>query len=53
MTLIFVSTATQAACWFSISRQALRGASFTSPLQLRQAMTILSLPYNGPPHPWS
>ena len=37
----------QAECWFSIlSRQALRGASFTSPRQLRQAIDNFVSAYN-------
>ena len=38
----------QAECWFSIlSRQALRGASFTSPRQLRQAIDDFVAAYNA------
>ena len=37
----------QVECWFSIlSRQALRGASFTSPRQLRQAIDDFVAVYN-------
>jgi len=37
----------QVECWFSIlSRQALRGASFTSPHQLRQAIDDFVAAYN-------
>ena len=37
----------QVECWFSIlSRQALRGASFTSPQQLRQAIDEFVAAYN-------
>jgi transposase len=37
----------QIECWFSIlSRQALRGASFTSPIQLRQAIDAFVTVYN-------
>jgi len=37
----------QAECWFSVlSRQALRGASFTSPRQLREAIDRFVRAYN-------
>ena len=45
----------QVECWFSIlSRQALRGASFTSPQQLRQAIDdfVASYNQNAAPFEW-
>ncbi len=43
----------QVECWFSIlSRQALRGASFTSPRQLRQAIDDFVAVYNQKPAPF-
>lgn len=43
----------QAECWFSIlSRQALRGASFTSPRQLRQAIDDFVSAYNATAAPF-
>jgi transposase len=43
----------QAECWFSIlSRQALRGASFTSPRQLRQAIDDFVSAYNATAQPF-
>lgn len=43
----------QAECWFSIlSRQALRGASFTSPRQLRQAIDDFVSVYNATAAPF-
>src|SRR4051794_24174764 len=46
----------QVECWFSIlSRQALQGASFTSPRQLRQAIDDFVAVYNkkAAPFEWS
>ncbi|MGH7868508.1 MAG: IS630 family transposase [Candidatus Dormibacteraceae bacterium] len=43
----YASWLNQVECWFSmLSRQALRGASFTSPQQLRQAIDRLVAVYN-------
>jgi hypothetical protein len=43
----------QTECWFSIlSRQALRGASFTSPRQLRQAIDDFVAAYNAAAAPF-
>jgi transposase len=43
----------QAECWFSIlSRQALRGASFTSPRQLREAIDDFVSAYNATAQPF-
>jgi hypothetical protein len=40
--------------WFSIlSRQGLRGASFTSPRQLRQSIPTLCRSITRPPLPWN
>jgi transposase len=46
-TPIYASWLNQVECWFSIlGRQALRGASFTSPRQLRQAIDNFVFVYN-------
>lgn len=46
-TTTYSSWLNQVDCWFSIlSRQALRGASFTSPQQLRQAIDDFVAAYN-------
>ena len=43
----------QVECWFSIlSRQALRGASFTSPQQVREAIDRFVAAHNQKAHPF-
>jgi transposase len=49
----YASWLSQAECWFSIlSRQALRGASFTSPQQLREAIDRFVNEYNQTASPF-